>query len=72
MNRKNWVRSLIAASLLAVGTGAYAQADNSNSSTDPTYYGGWYMERGHWDRGDRDHDGVPNRIDRRPDNPRRS
>ena len=47
--------------------------------------GGWYMEHGHWGRGDRDHDGVanrydrdrdgdgvPNRYDRRPDNPHRS
>ena len=42
MKRKNLVRSLVAASLLAVGTGAFAQADNSNSSTDPTYYGSWY------------------------------
>lgn len=46
---------------------------------------GWHLNRGGWqpgDRhdehegnrygnGDRDHDGVPNRADRRPDNPRR-
>ncbi len=42
MNRKNLVRSLVAASLLAIGTGAFAQADNSNSASDPTYYGSWY------------------------------
>ena len=42
MNRKNLVRSLVAASLLAMGTGAFAQADNSNSASDPTYYGSWY------------------------------
>lgn len=47
--------------------------------------GGWRMERGHWGHGDRDHDGVPNRVDRdrdgdgvpnrfdrHPDNPRRN
>ena len=33
--------------------------------------GRWYMERGGWRRGDRDGDGVPNRLDRRPDNPNR-
>jgi hypothetical protein len=30
------------------------------------------MVRGGWHRGDRDGDGVPNRVDRRPDNPNRS
>ena len=37
--------------------------------------GRWVHERSRWDRnapnGDRDHDGVPNRVDRAPDNPRR-
>jgi len=33
--------------------------------------GRWYMERGGWRRGDRDGDGVPNSVDRAPDNPRR-
>jgi hypothetical protein len=33
--------------------------------------GRWEMERGRWARGDRDHDGVPNRADREPDNPNR-
>jgi hypothetical protein len=46
--------------------------------------GRWYHVKGNWRRGDRDHDGVPNRVDRdrdgdgvpnrddrRPDNPRR-
>jgi hypothetical protein len=32
----------------------------------------WQFERGYWRRGDRDGDGVPNRYDRRPNNPRRS
>ena len=35
--------------------------------------GRWRFNRGGWNRGggDRDHDGVPNRYDRRPDNPHR-
>ena len=33
--------------------------------------GRWVLERGGWRRGDRDGDGVPNRVDRAPDNPRR-
>ena len=33
--------------------------------------GRWHLERGGFRRGDRDGDGVPNRYDRRPDNPRR-
>jgi hypothetical protein len=32
----------------------------------------WILERGRWARGDRDGDGVPNRLDRRPNNPNRS
>ena len=31
----------------------------------------WRFNRGGWNRGDRDHDGVPNRFDRQPDNPNR-
>ncbi len=31
----------------------------------------WFLERGRWNRGDRDGDGVPNYRDRQPDNPRR-
>jgi hypothetical protein len=31
----------------------------------------WQLERGRWNRGDRDHDGVPNARDRAPDNPNR-
>ena len=34
--------------------------------------GRWRLERGRWARGDRDGDGVPNAIDRRPNNPNRS
>jgi hypothetical protein len=33
--------------------------------------GRWHMERGGWRRGDRDGDGVPNRLDRAPNNPNR-
>jgi hypothetical protein len=39
---------------------------------------GWHMNRGGWQEGerhgggDRDHDGVPNRMDRHPDNPYRN
>ncbi len=31
----------------------------------------WRLNRGAWARGDRDGDGVPNAVDRHPDNPRR-
>ena len=31
----------------------------------------WQLERGGWRRGDRDGDGVPNRVDRAPNNPYR-
>ena len=34
--------------------------------------GRWHLERGRWARGDRDGDGVPNAIDRRPNNPNKS
>jgi hypothetical protein len=33
--------------------------------------GRWRLNRGGWNRGDRDRDGIPNRYDRHPDNPRR-
>ncbi|CAH0269426.1 hypothetical protein SRABI118_03448 [Massilia sp. Bi118] len=33
---------------------------------------GWTLVRGGWQRGDRDGDGVPNRLDNRPNNPNRS
>ena len=32
---------------------------------------GWALERGRWNKGDRDGDGVPNNRDRQPDNPNR-
>ena len=33
--------------------------------------GRWNMNRGGWRRGDRDGDGVPNRLDNAPNNPNR-
>lgn len=32
----------------------------------------WQLERGRWNKGDRDGDGVPNVVDRSPNNPARS
>ncbi|MDB5872043.1 MAG: hypothetical protein JWQ07_1485 [Ramlibacter sp.] len=34
--------------------------------------GQWEMRQGRWARGDRDGDGVPNRMDRAPNNPNKS
>lgn len=34
--------------------------------------GRWSMQRGAWRRGDSDGDGVPNGVDRKPNNPNRS
>jgi hypothetical protein len=54
--------------------GSYVQVRPGYSYVAPRWYehsGGWVIERGHWDRGDRDRDGVPNRFDRFPDNPYR-
>jgi hypothetical protein len=34
--------------------------------------GRWRMSRGNWRRGDRDGDGVPDRLDRAPNNPNRN
>ncbi len=31
----------------------------------------WRLNRGAWARGDRDRDGIPNAVDRHPNNPRR-
>jgi hypothetical protein len=31
----------------------------------------WQLEPARWNKGDRDHDGVPNSMDRAPDNPNR-
>jgi hypothetical protein len=32
----------------------------------------WALQQGRWSKGDRDGDGVPNSVDRKPDNPNRS
>ena len=34
-------------------------------------HSGWQLEPGHWSKGDRDGDGIPNAADRAPDNPNR-
>lgn len=34
--------------------------------------GRWEMRRGRWARGDRDGDGVPNRMDNHPNNPNKN
>jgi hypothetical protein len=34
--------------------------------------GGWSQERAGWTRHDHDGDGVPNGMDRQPENPRRN
>ena len=42
--------------------------------TGPTWVernGRWQQHQARWSRGDRDGDGVPNRLDRRPDDPSR-
>ncbi|WP_394781078.1 YXWGXW repeat-containing protein [Undibacterium sp.] len=33
--------------------------------------GRWHYQQGAWGRGDRDHDGVPNAVDSRPNDPNR-
>jgi hypothetical protein len=39
--KRTLLGTLVAATMLTAG-GAYAQADNSNSATDPTYYDSYY------------------------------
>ncbi|MET3133489.1 hypothetical protein AAKU55_003779 [Oxalobacteraceae bacterium GrIS 1.11] len=34
--------------------------------------GHWQMQRGNWARGDKDGDGVPNGVDKHPNNPNRN
>ena len=60
-------------SMFAAFNDIYSAADaNTEGSA-----AGWRHEAGYWDRqqakawGDRDHDGVPNAVDRHPDNPYR-
>jgi hypothetical protein len=55
--------------------GKYVRARHGYYWREPTWAqlenGRWRMERGRWERGDRDHDGVPNRLDEHPNNPNR-
>ena len=54
--------------------GTWVASRRGYAYVSPTWHqrdGRWYFERGRWNRGDRDGDGVPNRYDRRPDNPYR-
>ncbi|MEO8305027.1 MAG: YXWGXW repeat-containing protein [Betaproteobacteria bacterium] len=43
-----------------------------NTPTWVEHNGQWTMNRGAWARNDRDGDGVPNKVDSQPDNPRRN
>ena len=43
-----------------------------HGSTWTEHDGHWSMQHGKWARSDRDHDGVPDRVDGHPDNPRRN
>ena len=55
--------------------GTWMRARNGYVYRAPTWQerdGRWFQERGRWPRNDRDGDGVPNRQDRRPDDPRRN
>jgi len=54
--------------------GSWARSRHGYHYSQPRWVerdGRWEQHRGAWSRGDRDGDGVPNRLDSRPDNPRR-
>jgi WXXGXW repeat (2 copies) len=54
--------------------GNWVRARRGYAYTQPTWVhegDRWRFRRGAWARGDRDGDGIPNRNDRHPDNPRR-
>ena len=64
-NRHVWVR------------GKYINARRGYYYAEPRWEerdGRWQLERGNWRRGqgDRDGDGIPNRLDERPNNPNRN
>ena len=42
-----------------------------NQSTWVQHDNRWQLQRGGWNKGDRDHDGVPNAVDRAPNDPTR-
>jgi hypothetical protein len=53
--------------------GTYVREKHGYHYANPQWHerdGRWVLERGHWSRGggDRDHDGIPNRVDRDRDN----
>jgi hypothetical protein len=55
--------------------GTWVRERRGHHYNQPTWVerdGGWSMERGGWQRGDADRDGVPNNQDRSPNNPNRS
>lgn len=55
-------------------TGKWARERAGYRYSEPRWLerdGRWYQQPGRWSRNDRDGDGVPNRLDRSPDNPRR-
>src|SRR3954470_15593329 len=62
-NRHHWVK------------GVWLKERRGHVYTQPAWVerdGRWTMNRGSWRRGDADGDGVPNGVDRRPNNPNRS
>ena len=55
-------------------TGAWVHARPGYVYAAPSWVehdGRWQLRQGGWARGDRDHDGVPNAVDRRPNDPTR-
>jgi hypothetical protein len=56
-------------------SGKYVRARHGYHWREPVWaqvdHGRWRLERGRWERGDNDHDGVPNRLDEHPNNPNR-
>jgi hypothetical protein len=54
--------------------GHWERNRNGYYRTEPTWTqrdDRWELNRGRWNRGDRDRDGVPNSMDRAPNNPNR-
>ena len=54
--------------------GTWVRARPGYAYTNPSWVerdGRWQFRQGQWARGDRDGDGVPNRLDRRPNDPTR-
>jgi WXXGXW repeat (2 copies) len=56
-------------------TGSWMRERRGQHFVEPVWTennGRWEYRRGSWARGDRDGDGVPNSMDRRPNNPNKS